>query len=116
MEQRKEEPEKTPESHPADIFTGKIDYPGSKEQKAVSSMEAELPPFEADGENPEEDRISFVAPKNTSTLNEMDVLEESGENYRIDKEPVHLRKIRSKHRNYGRRACIRIGVRIWTQA
>ena len=79
MEQRKEEPEKTPESHPADIFTGKIDYPGSKEQKAVSSMEAELPPFEADGENPEEDRISFVAPKNTSTLNEMDVLEESGE-------------------------------------
>ena len=88
MEQRKEEPEKTPESHPADIFTGKIDYPGSKEQKAVSSMEAELPPFEADSENPEEDRISFVAPKNTSTLNEMDVLEESGENYRIDKDPV----------------------------
>ncbi len=79
-EQRKTELEQTPQSHPADIFTGKIDYPGAKEP--------ELPPFEEAGDISEEDAISFVAPKNTSTLNEMDLLEQTGADYRIDKEPV----------------------------
>ncbi|MFR1833005.1 MAG: DNA translocase FtsK 4TM domain-containing protein [Lachnospiraceae bacterium] len=67
----------------ADVFTGKIAY---SEEKTVSQEELDIPPFEEDGLETGNGSLSFVAPKNTSTLTEMDLLQETGDEYRLDKE------------------------------
>ena len=79
--------EPSPEPHSADVFTGKIAHSGAETQEEPETLEnQDLPPFEEDGANLGAGVLSFVAPKNTSTLTEMDLLEQTGDYYRLDKE------------------------------